>query len=334
MFEEHQKNFDQSAADALKQLEIMSDELTIANVGENVTYRVRERTTGRLLALRLHRPGYQSLAELKSERAWQRALAASGISLPLPVINSEGEDLVSVDIQPLQEQRWASATYWLEGNTLSAVLGDGSLGSDRMIGYATQIGRLLAAMHNQAGSWIPPKDFVRPRLDADGLMGAAPFMGRFWDHRLLSSAERDLLLQTRQVLHCLLKRYGETARTFGLIHADLNPDNIILHEGQLTPIDFDDAAFGWYAFDLGVALAPMCTTPEYESYKHACLAGYRSLREFSSQDESLIPTFVLIRRMALLGWYHDRPEVYDAPSQLADLKRWVCETATSFEPTM
>lgn len=40
----------------------------------------------------------------------------------------------------------------------------------------------------------------------------------------------------------------------GLIHADLHHGNLLLHEGALTAIDFDDCAYGSFAFDLAMPI--------------------------------------------------------------------------------
>lgn len=330
---EDQRHFDRSAEEALRKLDIEPREMTLINLGENVTYRVDDSASRRIIALRLHRPGYQSLAELKSEREWVRSLASAGIKVPTPVINAKGEELVSVHGSALSQQRWASATFWLEGTSFDALLRRSKPGREFRLEYFADLGRLLAAMHKQAAAWHPPGNFVRQKLDAEGLMGEKPFMGRFWDHPLLSPAERELLRQTRKSLYAFLRRYGENTRGFGLIHADLNPENIIVNDEQLIPIDFDDAAFGWFMFDIAVALGPLFDEPEYPTYQSTFLAAYRSARELSAQDEALLPTFVMIRRIALLGWYHDRPELPQS-ARLGQLKTWVCETARGFEPPL
>ena len=50
-------------------------------LAENVTFKVTDRA-GSAYVLRLHRPGYHTLDELVSERAWIRGLAEAGIDVP------------------------------------------------------------------------------------------------------------------------------------------------------------------------------------------------------------------------------------------------------------
>ncbi len=321
--------FDTAAVDALHRLEIAATESTLIHMSENVTFRISEAVTGRCYALRLHRPDYQSLATLKSERSWIRALAAGGFNVPAPVTNGLGEDLVCVSVPALGEHRWASANSWIEGTILGALLAEmGS--SERAIPHFVDLGGLLAAMHNQSSAWTRPSDFVRHRLDAEGLMGPKPIWGEFWRYRLLSRAESDLLLRVRERIHAVLHRYGEDPSTFGLIHADLHPGNIIVQRGRLALIDFDDAAFGWHAFDIAVALVRYLGHPSFEAFFQACLSGYRSVREISDRDVRMIPMFLLARSMNQLGWFHLRPDIPE-PEWLGGLKAWVCDQAAAFQ---
>ena len=48
-------------------------------------------------ALRLHRPGYRSDAELRSELAWLEAVGRGGLSVPRPVASASGPLLLDVD---------------------------------------------------------------------------------------------------------------------------------------------------------------------------------------------------------------------------------------------
>jgi Ser/Thr protein kinase RdoA (MazF antagonist) len=74
--------------------------------------------------------------------------------------------------------------------------------------HFARLGAIMAAMHDQATGWTPPAGFQRHALDADGLLGPAPFWGPFWEHPILSPAERRLLLGTRDRLHAALRAFA------------------------------------------------------------------------------------------------------------------------------
>jgi Ser/Thr protein kinase RdoA (MazF antagonist) len=163
-------------------------------------------------------------------------------------------------------------------------------------------------MHSQATSWAEPAGFTRPRLDLDGLLGESPRWGRFWEHTELPEGGEERLLEARENLRAALSAFGARPDNFSLIHADLDSDNIIYDDGELALIDFDDSAYGWHLYDIASALIEYCVDPDFETLRSAFLDGYRSHRVLAAEDIELLPAFLLVRGMAIVGWYHDRPE--------------------------
>src|SRR5262249_5860589 len=159
---------------------------------------------------------------------------------------------------------------WTNGEILARVLRHRRTVGDLEHFYG-QLGGIVAAMHGQSTRWALPAAFTRHALDADGLVGDAPFWGRFWEHPMLSSAERALFDTTRDVLYASLVRYGRDPATYGVIHADLHTGNVLLDGERLTAIDFDDAGFGWHAYDIAVALFNHRNAPEYWAVEAAFL---------------------------------------------------------------
>jgi Ser/Thr protein kinase RdoA (MazF antagonist) len=195
--------------------------------------------------------------------------------------------------------------------------------------HFAHLGAIMAAMHNQATVWTPPAQFQRHALDADGLMGPEPFWGPFWDHRIFSAAERDVLLGKRDRLHASLTRYGKPARAFSLIHADPHPRNVLIDGARAAVIDFDDSGFGWHRYDLAVALVAYQDHPDFIMFRDACIAGYRSVRAISDADLALLPMFLLIRDMAQVGWFHQRPEL-PRTTVLPRIKARICAKVVDF----
>ena len=279
--------------------------MTLASVSENITFKVTEAGSGRAFALRLHRPGYNSLAELESERAWTAALAAAGIRVQEPVLTRSGEHFVAVSMGTAGPDRFAGMTRWVAGTPLCDRLGDcGGLATRH--GAFRAIGRLAAAMHAQSDAWTPPPGFTRPVLDVDGLLGDSPLWGRFWEHGALSRGERDILLAARACLRERLEAYGQ--HRFGLIHADLHAENVLVDGDRVGVIDFDDAAFGWHAYDLATALVEQASAGDFAALRLALLEGYRELRELPDDDAAMLDDFLILRGLAIIGWFHQRPE--------------------------
>jgi Ser/Thr protein kinase RdoA (MazF antagonist) len=316
-----------AALQALEAFGVAAAELRFVHLSENVTFRVTDTRDGSPLVLRLHRPWYHDIAELRSERLWTRALVRAGVAAPDPLLTLDGEDFAQVAVPATGERRWAGLARWVDGELLADVVARETDPTVQARHFA-RLGAIIATMHDQATDWTLPPGFKRHALDADGLMGEAPFWGPFWDHTIFSPAERDLMLATRDTLHDALMRYGKPARTFSLIHADLHPYNVVVDGTHAAVIDFDDTGFGWHQYDLAVALVSYQDHPEFPAFRDACIEGYRSVRAIAEQDLALLPMFLLVRDMVQIGWYHQRPELPRSP-KLSRMKERVCAQAAN-----
>lgn len=323
------RTFTPAARAALKSFPIDPENLTLVSLAENVTFKVADRRDGQTYVLRLHRPGYHTLDELVAERAWIRALAEAGVEVPSAVPARDGRDYVRVTIPATGEQRFAGLARWTEGRLLSDVLAETS-DQKTIENYFAQLGAITASMHIQASAWRPPPGFRRHELDADGLMGDAPHWGPFWDHRSLSTAERDLLLDARERMHAWLARLSKDVSGYSLIHSDMHPGNILIDGERLTVIDFDDAGFGWHQYDIAVVLTYWQSKPNAAAIDRAFLDGYRAVRTVPDAALAAIQKFRLIRWMASIGWFHQRPEL-KRPAVFEERKAWVLEQCAALQ---
>jgi len=313
-----------AALKALESFPVEVEEIELVAHSENVTFRVSARASSTDYVLRLHRPGYNSIEELNSERTWVGALKdAAGISIQDSLLTSQGQYFTLVDVPGTAEQRYAGVTSWLEGTLLSDYLDTKSDRADRERVFH-RIGEIMAAIHNQSTAWNEPPGFVRRRLDLDGLLGERPHWGRFWEHADLTSTERDVLLRKRHDVRAALQAYGETPDNFSLIHSDLGPDNIIQHGNDMALIDFDDAAYGWHMYDIASVLIEYHLTPHFDALSAALLDGYRERRSLQRRDIEMLPVFLLIRGLAIIGWYHQRPE-HAGSESFEELKNWALD---------
>ena len=300
-------SYEHAAFTALAEFGVEAADVTLESVAENITYRVDPANASESFVLRLHRPGYHSLAELDSERIWLHALSEAGITVPQPMPATDGRYYVPIEIPGLDESRFVSLSGWIEGEIADNVVEGAE--TEQIGRHFQQLGALMAAMHNQASAWVPPPTFRRHRLDADAFLGEAPFWGRFWDHPALSEPERHSLMATGDDLRQALETYGNDRDTFSMIHADLHFRNLVIDGESISVIDFDDAAFGWHQYDIAVALFESRHMPNFDAYENSFIEAYRSVRDITDEDLALVPMFELIRRMALIGWKAQRPEV-------------------------
>ncbi|WP_102107989.1 phosphotransferase enzyme family protein [Oceaniglobus roseus] len=259
---------------------------------ENKVYRVDR--DGAAYALRLHRPGYCSEAELRSELQWMAAADAGGIHVPSPVPSADGKLLHTIDGVAVDVLSWLGGTPLGKTGTPLAV-------ADRL-GLFRAIGREMARLHAVSDAWALPDGFIRRRWDRDGLLGEAPVWDRFWDNPTLSPEDRALFLHLRVVAAADLKA-REGALDYGLIHADLVRENIILDAGRVQLIDFDDSGFGFRLFDIATTLLRNRPEPDFEALKTALLDGYRSQRDL---DLDALDLFLALRAATYVGWIISR----------------------------
>ncbi|MCY3811594.1 MAG: phosphotransferase [Gammaproteobacteria bacterium] len=292
--------------------------LTVADVrrvsvSENIAFRVAD-AHRRLYVLRLHRPEYHNHAELVSEQTWTAALLDAGVDVPVVVKAADGRGYVLVDVG--DERRYAGLLEWVDGDTLAARISAGE--TDVRASYA-RLGGIMAALHEQASGWMAPPGFTRHAFDADGLMGEQPFWGRFWESPHLDGGQRRRLDALRHRIHAMLREYRSDADVFSLIHADLHAANVIVDGDRLHVIDFDDAGFGWHAYDFAVALYHHQDDADYPAIRDALIEGYEHVRPVADDTVAMIPLFLLIRSLASIGWTAARPEL----SRNADRTRWL-----------
>ena len=265
-------------------------------------------------ALRLHRVGYQTEAAVRSELWWQMALAGGGLAVPLPLATQAG-DLVA----RLGGGRLASAIGWVEGAAVGAarVPLRGDVAWQCRIHH--HLGRLLADLHGMSDRLTLPGGFSRPDWGLQGLLGDAPFWGRFWDHPGLTAPERALLVAAHNWCRARLEGRGADQ---GLIHADVLRENVLERGGALTLIDFDDSGFGYRLYDLGTSLSQSLTEPHLAAIAAALIDGYASLRPLTEADRAMVPVFTLLRTLASVGWTMPRM-AFDDPSARAHIDRAV-----------
>jgi len=308
MPEHRAAKYEPAARNALEMFGIAPRSLRPLPVSENVTFHVTDANDGREYVLRLHRPGYRTLAQLESERVWTEALRASGITVPRARSTIGGDAFGLVDIDDTGERRYAGILEWIPGEALSAQISRNTDSRSLAQAMAT-LGELAARMHEHSSRWTAPAGFQRPHLNAETLLGNAPHWGRFWDHPTWTASERAAVLATRDHLRKRLDSLDHDASRYGMVHADLHAENIVIDRNTLTVIDFDDSSYGWYCYDIATTLQPLTTRPEYPGLRAALLSAYRRIRPFGWHDEELLDSLQVVRGLSSIGWYLQRPEV-------------------------
>ena len=286
---------------------IAAPEITLVARVENCVFKVIG-GDGKQYVLRFHRPGYHTLEELESEQLWTEALTEAGLGVPLRQAAKDRRRYIQEPVGTPSTLYYVGISQWLEGEPMWDLIDNASRAEER-INHFFKLGELAARIHNQATTWAAPARFSRHHLDADGFLGEQPWWGRFWESPLFSKAQQELLVPMRQDLYRILAGMARSNNEYSLIHADLHPGNVLVDGDRLHIIDFDDAGFGWHAYELAVALSPYQELADYQSIEDALLRGYYRHRPQAEGIAASIPLFFLIRALAQIGWAYQRPEL-------------------------
>lgn len=293
---------------------------------ENAVFSVRA-ANGARMALRIHRHGYHTDAELLSELQWMEALARSDFAVPRIIPARNGTPFVTVADPGIPEPRQVDLLTWIDGEPLGQV--ESSL-SEVSGSLFHEMGRLAGALHNHTESWPLPEGFTRHAWDLEGLVGDNPFWGRFWELPALAADQLALLNAARARARDDLAALHTGPHNYGLIHADFVPENLLVSDRGLCLIDFDDAGFGWHMFELATALVFHCGADYFNAMKEGLLAGYRSVRSLSREDEDRLPLFLFLRASTYLGWVHTRSETQTARELTPYLIENACALASAY----
>lgn len=263
-------------------------QVTLVAKRENEVWRAEG--PGGPYALRLHRPGYRTEAELQSELDWMAMLAKGGLTVPRPIPSRTGRLVEVVGDTPVDLLTWMPGRMVGKQGALEGI-------ADRE-GYMRHLGTLLARLHDLSDNWTPPEGFTRPRWNRPGLLGETPLWGPFWANPDLTAAQRATLRRVQIRAEPHLARL-EPALDYGLIHADAITENVMVDGDRLVLIDFDDGGWGFRDFDLATVLMRQLTAADYPALRAALLAGYAARR---TVDPAALDLLLLCRALTYLGW--------------------------------
>lgn len=275
--------------------------IKMINHSENITYRVDTPEGTPRWALRVHREGYHSRRAIESELAWVQALREdAGIHTPLPETGRNGTHVQDVAAEGVARSRHCVLFEWLEGDKPDE--------SGDLRKPFENLGRISARMHNHAAAWRRPGFFERFAWTYDTTIGDTSHWGRWQDGFGITPAREQLFERLRQTIRRRLEAFGTAESRFGLVHADIRLDNLLISGDDTRVLDFDDCGFSWFLYDCATALSFIEARPDADELVAHWVKGYRTLRELSEADEAEIPTFVMLRRLLLVAWIGSHSE--------------------------
>ena len=280
----------------------------LINVSENETFLV-EAPDGFKSILRLHREDYHTETAIACEHAWSQSLnEVGGVKTPDILPGRNGSTIQSATSTALGQKRYLAMFEFVEGSEPDQ--------QDDLTGGFEELGEIAAKTHLHSIDWQRPDPFERLVWDLDTVFGKEATWGNWRDGPNIGQQTREVLEQVEATVIERLTRYGRGTDRFGLIHADMRLANLLITKGETRLIDFDDCGLGWLMYDFAAGISFMEDDPRIPELKQAWVQGYRSVRPLSEEDEVEIPTFVMMRRLALLAWIGSHSEV-DIAKELA-----------------
>jgi Ser/Thr protein kinase RdoA (MazF antagonist) len=271
--------------------------------GENATFQVTA-DGGRRFLLRIHRNDYHSRSAIEEELRWLQALSDDPMLIvPRPIPSKRGRLVERVESSLVGEARHCSALEWIEGRFINKSLNPAHMKSlGEVIGRLHKVGRKRLVVD-------------RPCWNAEGLVGANPRLGSVEDLPRISSSDHRVISDGRRIAYRKLKRFEvRFPQRQGLIHADLHFGNLLLSQGRIAAIDFDDCGFGFHVYDLVVPLRSAeymlgrRRRRELPRFKEALIEGYSRQRGWDKEDEDILSYMMIARGLALLGWLNSRSD--------------------------
>lgn len=316
---------------ALEQFGIVNPNFWLVRQAGNTLYRVHSSCLTGLedtddifekdhFLLRIHEPGYQEPNAIELELSWLEAMRKQEkLPVPEPIRTVDGRLIIELNFPGVPGIRYCSLLRWIQGRSVNKRF--------RPYHFYKQ-GKLMARFHNFSALWRPLSTKGKRRFDYAGLfqndVGSGVPNAEAW--ALLAPSHRKAFCVVAEQVQHVMEKWGENPDNFGLIHGDLGVDaNLLFWHGEPIAIDFDDSGFGYYVFDLAVALEAVRDHSDYKIYKDALLKGYREFRQLTEEQAQKIDLFLAAWEVYWNLWATGGTHLY--PELLDEYKERMANTA-------
>ncbi len=307
---------------ALDSYDMQSAHLSFLQYNENIIYRVdlpwlrnNKNSTDPYISnrylLRIH--AMSDHDAITSELTWLSALNQdAGLPVPVPVWTRDGELLTTIVTPGIPAGRVVSLMRWLDGHRFTTGIRPKHL---------TALGQVVAQMHAFSASWQPPEGFTRYHWNWDSQLGGSMF--RHPMEQVVTSIPANfqesfqlISEQAKQVM----QSFGSGTDAYGLIHADLYPENVLFKDGKAFPIDFEDCGYGYWMWDIAIALCEWAWGNEWERMRDAFHEGYTRVRTLPDRQWDKLDLFIAIQFATMVIW--SSALLMNDPKRVAEYEPW------------
>lgn len=151
--------------------------------------------------------------------------------------------------------------------------------------------------------------------------------GKTWRNKTAEKLMNKLSEKEAELLKTEIQNYesfDDSLLPKGIIHSDLFKDNALFEENEITGlIDFYDACYDTYLYDVAVTVNDWCTDEEgnlVKSYANTFLQNYQTRRPFTDDEKKAWP--MMLRIAAMRFWLSRLEDSYE--QKTGDLTHLKC----------
>ena len=277
------------AKEVLSFYNVTDPEIDFIRYNENMTFKITDRLHNKCYLLRIHKPATEglfgiqhTLEGIESEMKILVQLNQNSIlKIQRPVANNFGE-YVTDSSELIGRSCYSTLLEWIDGATLTQK-------EDNINEIAFKLGENLALLHQCLHKYKPNENFVRPTYDKDRIDSAIDELKYCVKIDLFSREDYEIIKEVLTLVKNQIKVLDLRGDAWGIIHADIQPGNIIINNDNPCLIDFGFCGFGYYLFDLGSA-----GTVLESSLRKTFLSGYATKSSFTFDDIKYIEGLIFM----------------------------------------
>jgi Ser/Thr protein kinase RdoA (MazF antagonist) len=220
--------------------------------------------------------------------------------------------VTKIKTEAIPAGRMVSVMRWLDGRKMRRGLQPKHLAA---------LGEVVAQMHLFSAGWQPPAGFDRAHWDWDSQLGGSMFRHPMSD---VVATIPEKFQQPFQVISgeakLAMERLGKGPDAYGVIHSDLYPENVLFKAGRAIPIDFEDCGYGYWLWDIAIALCEWAWGSEWEQMRDAFQAGYSTIRTLPDTQWAQLDLFIAIQFATMVLW--SSALLMNDPKRIGEYEPW------------
>lgn len=286
------------AKEALDHFSIKVKKIELMRYAANATYKVTD-NRNKHYQLRIHPKEWHTKTAILEEINWlNHILKTTDILVPRPIRANNDQFVIECQHSSTLSTRFCELFEWVPGRKRWRSINKQ---------YAHDMGSLASLLHKSGQSMVIKH---RSLWDADNLVGTSE--AKYFNVEKLSAVTENqqiIITRARREVYNQLNNYQKIYKNkSGLIHGDLQPNNILYHHKKIAIIDFDDCGIGLYVYELATALHAFQQVTSgnkrknYQELKEALFEGYSKFMTLTEEDIQLIPYCILGVKLVTIGW--------------------------------